>query len=129
MVEDFGGQRMIEAVGILRSLNSDVQKQCILNKPVSHVEKMFHPGNKRIQEMIPNKSKPWCIPFFKTEIAYTKSLRIMNRNFVRKHYRFNQQYKYKPSRTGVGQKFRIRKALTEEEIFTNDTETEVNKHE
>ena len=51
------------------------------------VDKMFHPGNKKILPVIPNKHKRWCIPFFKTEIAFTKTLRLMNRLKVKKSHK------------------------------------------
>ena len=118
MVEDFGAQRMIEAVGILRSLNSDVQKQCVVREPVSHVEKMFHPGNKRIQEIIPNTHKKWCIPFFKTEIAYTKSLRMKNRAFVKKHFKFKpRSNSYKFSNIKIVEKATINNRNKKKKIY------------
>ena len=55
------------------------------------VEKMFHPGNKKIRPLVPTKHRAWCVPFLKTEIAFTKSLRSMNRAHVRKHFRLKQR--------------------------------------
>ena len=43
------------------------------------MEKIFHPGNRKIQPVVPDKHKTWCLPFFKTEIASTKAIRSMNR--------------------------------------------------
>ena len=76
-VEGFGESRMAEAVDILRSLNNEVSSACVA--PSGRVEKIFHPGNKKIQPVVPNKHKSWCAPFFKTEIASTKTIRLMNR--------------------------------------------------
>ena len=77
-VEGFGEARMAEAVDILRSLNNEVSEACV-TEASGKVEKIFHPGNKKIQPVVPNKHKAWCAPFFKTEIASTKAIRSMNR--------------------------------------------------
>ena len=69
---------MSEAVDILRGLNNEVSDACVMETS-GKVEKIFHPGNKKIQPVVPNKQKAWCAPFFKTEIASTKAIRSMNR--------------------------------------------------
>ena len=84
-VEQFEPDRMKQAVALLQNMNQDLKQQCVVTSGSGRMDRIFHPGNKKIQPMIPNKHKRWCVPFFKTEIAFTKSIRLMNRMYVRKH--------------------------------------------
>ena len=85
-VNTFGTDRMKNAVELLDGLNDSLESQCV-SKVQKKVEKVFQPNNKKIQQIVPNQHRAWCRNYFKTEISFTKSLRVMNRLHVRKHYR------------------------------------------
>ena len=84
-VMNFGAQKTIREVGRLRSINLDLSDQCSSNvsDSVQHAEKVFRPSNMKIKPVVPQKSKRWCRPFFKTEIAYTRVIRRLSRLLVK----------------------------------------------
>ena len=83
-VSKFGAQKTIQEVGRLRSINLDLTEQCAEKAAdgIENAEKVFKPLNKKIKPVVPQGSKKWCRPFFKTEISYTKVLRKLNRALV-----------------------------------------------
>lgn len=84
-VEKYGAQKMIEEVGRLRSLNLDLTAECseTVASDVERAEKIFKPNHKKIRPVVPQKHKRWCRPYYRTEIAYTKMIRRLNRLTVR----------------------------------------------
>ena len=84
-VREFGADRMKTGVNYLQTLNTDLRKQCIVSNSTEsrRVERIFKSSSKKVMQVIPNKYKRWCTAFFKTEIAFTRSIRLMNRLEVR----------------------------------------------
>ena len=87
--KDFGEERLATAVQYLQKQNAEVKTQCVSSSSLGsrRGDKIFSPWSKKVEAVVPNRLKRWCFPFFKTEIAYTRSIRIMNRVNVRKNFR------------------------------------------
>ena len=90
LVDNFGVERMERAVKMLGDLNDDLRAECVSpDSEDSKLEKVFRANNKKIQPIVPNQHRAWCRNYFKTEIAFTKSIRVMNRLHVRKNFKIS----------------------------------------
>ena len=89
LAEDFGVERLATAVQYLQKLNEEVKTECVSSSSLGsrRGDRIFSPWSKKVETVVPNRLKRWCFPFFKTEIAYTRSIRIMNRVYVRKNFK------------------------------------------
>ena len=90
-INTFGPQRMRNAVSLLASLNSKLRDDCVSSVSDSKfaVEKVFIANNKKIEPLVPKQHRAWCRNYFKTEISFTKSIRMMNRLYVRKNFKIS----------------------------------------
>ena len=78
IVQQFGSQKLIIAVGSLRSMNIDLANDCTESSSTGSTDRMFKPSNTKIEPVIPQINKSWCKPYYRTEMAYTKRIRSMN---------------------------------------------------
>ena len=91
-VATFGPDRMRNAVRLLTSLNQNLRSECVSSdsKESQQTEdKAFISFNKKVQRVVPNQHRSWCRDYFKTEISFTKSIRVMNRLYVRKNFKIS----------------------------------------